>query len=186
MSKETTLATFKVSPVLWDGFKVWATTHGTNAAEVLRWLLKECLDGRVTAPSGDNQGATVGLDERIALQIDEAVVGIDLRIDDRVNEAIAPLRVELAELRCLVESMNSAPTTHPPHDKPEAAIDDEPPPKWSRRHDGSISDATARGRARNMGWSKATGESVEVFLGRLGWRREGTGVDARWFPPPQG
>jgi hypothetical protein len=186
MSKETTLATFKVSPALWDGFKVWATTHGTNAAEVLRWLLKECLDGRVTAPSGDNQGATVGLDERIALQIDEAVVGIDLRIDDRVNEAIAPLRVELAELRRLVESMNSAPTTPPPHDKPEAAIDDEPPPKWSRSKDGSVSDSTGRKRARVLGWSRDCGEETEVFMARFGWRREGTGVSARWFPPPQG
>jgi hypothetical protein len=150
MSKETTLATFKINPVLWDGFKIWATTHGTNAAEVLRYLIKECIEERIAAPDGVEAHQ-------------QAIAGIDERIDSRLVEKLSPLLAELAELRRMVE-------------KPQRN-------KRSRSVDGAVSDVTARAKAKALGWSKATGESVEAFLGRHGWTRTGYSNKARWFPP---
>jgi hypothetical protein len=150
MSKNTTLATFKLDPAVWEEFRLWAIGKGSNATEVFRFLVGECLAGRIDVPVGQHRPQAV------------------MSVDQKIEEAIAPLRVELAELRRLVESMNSAPTS-----------------TRRRSADGSISDATARVRAAAMGWRKG-GESVETFLGRQGWTRSGHGNKAKWFPPPQG
>lgn len=51
----------------------------------------------------------------------------------------------------------------------------------SARSRNGLSDSAMRSKARGLGWSKTCGESVEQFMGRLGWRREGVKNEARWF-----
>jgi hypothetical protein len=208
MSKETTLATFKISPVLWDGFKLWATTHSTNAAEVLRWLIKECIDGRVTAPSGEIQGATVGLNERIALQVEESIAALEFRLDKRTSERLEPLLGEVAELRAMVEALqlqgtNPAPQKMEDIDPPNPVMgipmtrlqhclpikgmpETEPIAPAAVDFEGSdrtVSDSHARTTAKKLGWSKSLNVPVTDFLGDRGWVRHGDKNTARWSPP---
>jgi hypothetical protein len=67
MSKNTTLATFKLDPSLWEEFRLWAIGKGSNATEVFRFLVGECLAGRVDVPVGQHRPqAVVSVDEKIA------------------------------------------------------------------------------------------------------------------------
>jgi hypothetical protein len=213
MTQSKTLATFKIDPVVWDGFKMWATTHGTNAAEVLRHLIGECVGGRLPAPTKGGeaqQQAIAGIAERIDVRIEEQIASMEFRLDERTSERLELLWAELAEVRAQVEALQKMPLSELPvaGEKAEGNTREQiclpidglpeseaiaapsvqpadalPRRRKSDRSGNGVSDSFARSRAKSMGWTKGCGESVEQFLAKSGWTREGIRNDARWFPP---
>lgn len=211
MSKETTLATFKIDPVIWDSFKVWATTHGTNAAESLRYLIGECLAGRVEVPAGgeSNHQTIASIDERITTQLDEQIAAMEFRLDERTSERLEAVWTKLAELKGQIEqlrkiTLSESPVTNgrepadtlPPAREqiclpidglPEsepiaaAAVEESAIRRKSAKRGDGLSDPAARIRAKELGWVKGCGETVVVFMARFGWRREGLANKAKWF-----
>jgi hypothetical protein len=87
MSKSTVLATFKLEPSFWEAFRLWAIGRGSNATEVVRFLMSECLAGRIDVPRGNAPA--------------QPVIGIDQRIDEK----LAPLLLEMADLRGSVKAL---------------------------------------------------------------------------------
>jgi hypothetical protein len=197
MTQTKTLATFKIDPVVWESFKIWATTQNSNAAEILRHLIGECIDGKISAPSKNNeaqQQAIAGIDERIDTRLDERIAAMEFRLDERTSERLEAVWAELAELKGQVEELRKMPLSESPvaGEGEDVGISEPveveaPKPaapsgkrKYSKRGDG-LSDPTARSKAKQLGWVKGCGESVEVFMARFGWRREGIGNGAKWF-----
>ena len=65
--------------------------------------------------------------------------------------------------------------------KPKTPIAPTNQRKNVRSGEVGLSDSAMRSKARKLGWSKSCGEPVETFMGRSGWRKEGTANSARWF-----
>jgi hypothetical protein len=211
MSKETTLATFKIDPVIWDSFKVWATTHGTNAAESLRFLIAECLAGRVDIPAGgeSNHQAIAGIDERIATQLNEQIAALEFRLDERTSERLGAVWAELTQLKGQIEQLQKSPLSESSVANESEAVDMSPPareqiclpieglpeaePIATAAVEGSarvlkpeqiengVPHQTVTNWAKKMGLVIGQGETVVQFWERRGWRREGLGNDSRWF-----
>jgi hypothetical protein len=130
MTQTKTLATFKIDPVVWESFKIWATTQNSNAAEILRHLIGECIDGKISAPSKNNeaqQQAIAGIDERIDARLDERIAAMEFRLDERTSERLEEVWAELGELKGQIEQLQKTPLSESPTTNERESADTIPP-----------------------------------------------------------
>jgi hypothetical protein len=88
---EQQLVTFKLDSETWDRFKKWASVHGTDATKAMRYLIGECLEGRIDIP-----------DERpepVRKQYADDLYSMAIEVSE--------MRFEIEQLRYAYESLKS-------------------------------------------------------------------------------
>ena len=103
------LATFRIDEQKWDAFQSWAKSQNSNASEVLKRFIDECLDGSIDLsqfsqnPYGKDvlENIDTRIDKRIETQIQEVI----LTQMDSVNASIKLIHERIDEVESKIQSL---------------------------------------------------------------------------------